>query len=206
MVSVVIVLKVTGSNKMVDLSLITWTHSSYCDVWPMYFGQLKKHFSQIKQYMFVDKDSNQIPTECIQLINNENENYYKRFLNCIEQVEENNVLYMQEDYILYDNVDENLLTSLTEYLNKSNYSFIRLIKSGVEGGDAISKKLNLFEIPRNCQYLFSHQATIWKKQELKKLYQFYKPRHIRDAELYGSHACVSLDMLGCYVYQNEPKR
>ena len=58
---------------MDDLSLITWSHSSYSDVWPMYFGQLEKHFPQIKQYMFIDKNSKDISKKCVQLINDENE-------------------------------------------------------------------------------------------------------------------------------------
>ena len=191
---------------MDDLSLITWSHSSYSDVWPMYFGQLEKHFPQIKQYMFIDKNSKDISKKCVQLINDENESYCKRFINCLEQVQESNVIYMQEDFILYDSVDEKYIQDLAEYLNQSSYSFIRLIKSGVEGGKCVSESLNLFEIPKGCQYFFSHQATIWKKQDLLKLYRFYRPHHIRDAESYGSHACLNLNMSGCYVYQNEPKR
>ena len=191
---------------MKDVATITWSHSSYNDIWEMYFKQFNKYFPEIQQYMFIDKYCDTIPSSCKQLINNPNEKYYKRFIEGLQGVKEPNVIYMQEDFILYDSVDIEHLSKVNDFLINSSYDFVRLIKSGVEGGETVSKELSIFEIPNNCRYVFSHQATIWKKEKLKKLYEFFRPSQLRDSELYGTIACVSKGIKGCYVYQNEPKR
>lgn len=191
---------------MNDLSMITWSHSSYSDVWPAYFGQIEKYYSNIKTHLFVDENADSSEFNCNTILNKESDEYSKRFIECLDQVPEKYVLYMQEDFILYDYVDEEKIGSICSFLESSNYSFTRLIKSGVEGGNCISEDLNLYEIPGYSQYLFSHQATIWKKEDLKKLYESFEPSNLRDAELLGSQICNYLGMKGSYVYQGEPKR
>ena len=113
---------------------------------------------------------------------------------------------MQEDFVLYDSVEKENVEKLNDFLNNSDYSFIRLMKSGVEGGLHIDPEMGLFEVPSDCNYSYCLQATIWKKEDLIKLYNFYRPGTILDSELYGSHACRSLNIKGCYVYNDEPKR
>jgi hypothetical protein len=113
---------------------------------------------------------------------------------------------MQEDFVLYDFVEKKDIEKLNNFLNNSEYSFIRLMKSGVEGGQNVDSEMGIFEIPNNCNYLYSLQAAIWKKEQLIKLYDFFRPETILDSELYGSHACRFLNIKGCYIYNGEAKR
>tara|TARA_R110000851_G_scaffold34190_1_gene90982 strand:- start:800 stop:1537 length:738 start_codon:yes stop_codon:yes gene_type:complete len=191
---------------MKDVRLTTWSHSSYSDIWPMYFGQLKKCAPFLKQSLFVEKPTNKVPPECTEILNNENDAYYRRFLDSLEEVEEAYMIYMQEDFVLYNKIDITDLQKIKDFLSDSPYSFVRLMKSGVEGGEKLSNDLNIFEIPNNCPYIFACNATMWKKKDFIKLYDFFRPVNILNAELYGSHACRNLNMKGCYVYNNEPKR
>tara|TARA_Y100000114_G_scaffold153937_1_gene174939 strand:+ start:1049 stop:1711 length:663 start_codon:yes stop_codon:yes gene_type:complete len=172
----------------------------------MYFGQIEKFLDISRHNVFIDKNCDEIPEYCNQLINDENNEYYLRFLNCLSQVSEKYVLFMAEDFILYDKVENEKIQRIVKFLNNTNYSCVRLIKSGVEGGDLVNADENIYEIPNSSQYHFSHQATIWKKDDLYKLYNFFKPSHLRDAELYGTFAMKSTNMKGCYVYNNEPRR
>ena len=73
---------------MKNQALITWTHSEYSDIWPLYFGRLEKHFKYDKSYIFVDKKTNKIPEKHIQLVNNDRDPWYKRFIECLDKVEE----------------------------------------------------------------------------------------------------------------------
>jgi hypothetical protein len=189
-----------------NLRVGTWSHTSYSELWPMYYGQFERHASFLPHCVFLNEKSDLIPTYCKQIINNENHPYHKRFIQSLEEVEEDYFLYMQEDYVLYDDVKQKKIENIVKFLEKTDYSFVRLIKSGVEGGTKIDDKLNLIEFPRDCQYYFAVNSAIWKKEDFSKLYKFFTPNSILDSELYGSIACKSLGIKGCYVYEGEPKR
>lgn len=193
---------------MDNIIVTTWTHSSYEDIWPMYYGQFKKYAPELKHALFINKkvQHKSVPKNCIQVINNEKKDFSERWLNCMNQITEDNIIYMQEDFVLYDRVDIEWMKKIQNFLNESDYSFVRLIKSGVEGGKCVDEDLKIWEIPENSQYVFACNATIWKRKEFIKLFGYYKPRTILDSELYGSNACRVLGIKGCYTYDNEPKR
>lgn len=193
---------------MDNIIVTTWTHSSYDDIWPMYYGQFKKHAPEIKHALFINKkvEHESIPDNCMQIINNEKKDFSERWLSCMNQISEDNIIYMQEDFVLYDRANIEWMKKVQNFLNESNYSFVRLIKSGIEGGACVDSDLKIWEIPENSQYVFACNATIWKRKEFIKLFDYYRPRTILDSELYGSNACRALGMKGCYIYDDEPKR
>ena len=70
---------------MKDVAIITYTTSKYRDVWPMHFGQLSIHASELKSYAFSDEDSKDIWNyEYHQLITYvEEEPYWKQYTVCL---------------------------------------------------------------------------------------------------------------------------
>ena len=158
-----------------EIVVTTWSHSSYSDIWKMYYGQFQEHAPYCKHYMMVNKINDDFPENCVPIINDENEKFSKRLVSSLKQVESDNIIYMQEDFVLYADVKKDYLIKVKNFLNNSNYSFIRLMKSGVEGGQLINEELNIYEIPSNCQYLYCLQAAMWKKNDLIRLFDFYKP-------------------------------
>ena len=189
-----------------DIAVTTWSHTSYSDIWPMYYGQFEKNAPFLKHYMFINEANNHSPHSCTQIVNDETKKFSERLCYSLEKVEENTIIWMQEDFVLYDPVESDKIVFLNDFLNNSDYSFIRLIKSGVEGGSCIDKNIGLYEVPILSPYLYCLQATIWKKLDLYKLYDCYRPKNMMDSELYGSNAARSLGMKGCYVYNGENKR
>ena len=187
-----------------EIALITWTHNEYSDIWPMYFGRLDKHLKYDKSYIFLDKQSNKIPDNHVQLINNDQHPWHKRFLQCLDQVEEDYILYMQEDHIFYEDVDTKKLNELFSFFKDSEYSSLRLIKSGELGG--LEVKQNIFDIPTDSQYSLSQQSAIWKKQDLKEIISFYRPSTFRDVEAYGSFAMNNLNKKSCYYHCDGQQR
>ena len=195
--------------KIDNLRVATWSHSTYKDVWPMYFGQLNQNAPGLKHCLVVDKDVPAPAPGCRVIVNNENDPYYKRFVESFKKIDEEHVMYMQEDFILYDKADMARIEGINSFLKDSPYSFIRMLKSGVAGGPKVHDDLNLFEIPREDfpqQYIFSYQGAIWKKKDLVKLFEHFKPSGLIDGEKRGTGACLQLGIRGCYVYNNERKR
>jgi hypothetical protein len=187
-----------------QIALITWTHNEYSDIWPLYFGRLDKHVNYQKSYIFLDEQSDKIEDKHIQLVNNDKEPFYKRFMDCLNQIDEEYVLYLQEDHIFYDDCQEHELDRVFEFLKNNDYSCVRLIKSGELGGPQIAE--NLYEIPKNSTYSFSQQSAIWKRADLLKLFELYKPNTYRDVEAFGSTAMRYARLKSCYYYNNEPQR
>ena len=190
---------------MNNLALITWSNTEYSDIWPPYFGRLERHFPNFKKsYIFLNEKSDRVPERHMQLINNEKQLFYKRFLKGLNEIEEDYVLYLQEDHIFYDDVDQEKIEQLLVVLKESDYSFIRLIKSGELHGTEIEE--NLFEIPFHSQYIFSQQSAIWKKEDLIKIFNFFRPKTYRDVENYGTIAMRNLRKTGCYYYDGGEQR
>ncbi len=187
-----------------EIALVTWTHNEYSDIWPVYFGRLDKHVEYNKSYIFLDNHSDKISDKHIQLVNNDQEPFYKRFMDCLEQIEEDYVLYLQEDHIFYEDCKDDEIQKVFEFLKDSEYSCVRLIKSGELGGDCIAE--NLYNIPDTSPYSFSQQSAIWDRKDLIKLMDLYKPKTYRDVELYGSTAMRYAKLKSCYYYNEEPKR
>jgi len=189
-----------------NLAITTWSHTSYSDIWPMYYGQFDKCAPFFKHYMFINEGTNKTPKYCEEIVNNESEKFSERLCYSLAQVKEKNIIWMQEDFVLYNKVEQKTINKINDFLNSSKYSFVRLIKSGVEGGERVNNHMGIFEIPKSCHYLYSLQSSIWKKSDLIKLYNFYRPKNMMESELYGSHACRGLNISGCYLYNGEKKR
>ena len=187
-----------------DVVVATRSHTSYSDIWPMYYGQYKKHAPFLDHYMMINEIDNGFPTGCTPLVNNENEKFYKRLTDSLSLMNHENIIYAQEDFVLYDDVNEQYLDSVVTFLNESNYHFIRLMKSGFHPqgnhGNLVNEELHIWEVPKSSQYLYCLQATIWKRQSLIDLFNFYRPRNMMQAELQGSHACRAIGIKGCYIH------
>jgi hypothetical protein len=187
-----------------DIALVTWTHNEYSDIWPLYFGRLEKHLEFEKSYILLDAHSENIPDRHIQLINNDQDPYFKRFMECLEQIEEEYILYLQEDHIFYEDCHDKKLERVFKFLQESDYSCVRLIKSGELGGETIAQ--NLYNIPTHSPYSFSQQSAIWKRTDLLKLFDLYKPKTYRDVEAYGSTVMHYAKLKSCYYYDGEKQR
>ena len=193
-----------------DVVVTTWSHTSYSDIWEMYYGQYKKHAPFLDHCMMINEIGNGFPADCTPLVNNEEERFHKRLTDSLNMINNESIIYAQEDFVLYDNVNEEYLDSLVSFLNDSDYDFIRLIKSGFHsGGDhgkLINEDLHIWEIPKTCPYLYSLQATVWKRKSIIDLFSFYRPRNMMQAELQGSNACRAIGVKGCYIYNGGSPR
>ena len=104
-----------------------------------------------------------MPDYCEQIKNDENDPFYKRLIESLNQVEQDIILFSLEDFILYDRVNEANMSEMVEYLDKSTYDFVRLIRSGIDEAKTgpsklIEKNLNLYEVPFDC-----HIFTVYKQ-------------------------------------------
>ncbi len=190
---------------MENLSLITYSNSNMEDVWEAHFNQIKKHFKSNSKIYFISDKHYENPVIDKTFIYKNSEPYYKAWLNCLENISEDYFIYLQEDLILYDDVQiENLKKYISILENNKNFDFIRLIKSGKKFSD--EPFLNeLYYVNKSSFPQFSMQPTIWKKSRFIELYKKVQAEKWFESEDYEK-ACNLLNIKGFFTYSGEKKR
>ena len=193
---------------MNDIAVVTYTTSKYADVWAMHFGQLSEHKGPLKSYAFSDEESTQLwkfPLEQHQLVCYKNSDYYwKQYVNCLEAVNEDFIIYSQEDFILFSDVNIEMISRYQHFLQSSNYDYVRLIRCGYQTPLDRPIKDDIFEVHMDTDDAFSMQATLWKKESIKKLYEHVKSVKWLESDSWnvGSR---NVGIRGTLVYNGEPK-
>ncbi len=191
---------------MKNVAAITYTTSKYADAWPAHFGQLSKHLGGIKSYVFSDKGSDaKFDFSKHTLVEHyDAAPYWVQYTTGLDFVKEDYVVYLQEDFFLYADVNHEMLQKYVNFLEKSDYDYVRLIRCGFE--TPLDKHVgnNIFEVHMDTNDAFSMQATLWKKESIRKLYA-----HVKSEKwLEGPHwdrGCREVGIKGTFCWSGEPK-
>jgi hypothetical protein len=201
---------------MSKISLVINTVSKNNDVWEMFFNQIDQFVTKgffDKKYVFVDDDLSKIPIGYEIIKYKKNESFKNQFVSCIERVEEEFCIYISEDYILYDFINEESIDFFKSTLMKNpSLSFIRFMKGGTYLGPHEKFCDNLFFVPINKDYFYTGQAALWKTRDLELIHQRGPNLHIANAdwensfEFQATETCRKLGLSGLFCYYGEPKR
>jgi hypothetical protein len=168
----------------------------------MFHNQQKK-YTGINLLIISDKDGfSTVDKNRIYCYNND-EDYWGVWVNALEKFNIENFIYLQEDFILYNQVNDKKILDLVNYLNTTDYSFIRLIKSGNLNTKIISE--NIYEIESSNNNIFSMQPTIWKTQDYVKIMKNVMEKKWLETENYQSYM-KNNNIKGLYYFNDEPKR
>lgn len=170
---------------MDNITLLTYTHSKASDVHQPYFDRLRKHFNINEHVVMCDKMLN-YEGITMSLYDN-NEKYYEQMLNGLSKVQSEYVIYSQEDYILFKDVDVDRLNKLKDLLDLDrNISFIRLIYSGVNF-NPVDYNNELIYLRADSEYYFSTQITIWRVKDLIEMFSKSKVDRVFDEPMNSRH-------------------
>jgi hypothetical protein len=189
-------------NNKNKVCLVTYTNSVMQDVWPFYFGQVDEYLDKsIKSYAFSNLDEDSFKTKFF--VYDNSDPYYKQYLDCLKNVKEDFLIYAQEDFFLYHDVDYKKILELANILEKSNYDYIRLIRSGY-ASPLLDSELgdNLYEVDMNSNDAFTMQATLWKKSKLISLYDKCKSEKWLESKDWNN-SCRQLGIRGLFYYNGE---
>jgi hypothetical protein len=187
-----------------DIALITYTNSVMEDIWPVYFGELSVNLDNcIASFAFSNKDINiKENKNTTTYVYNNSDPYYKQYLDCLKNVRQNYLIYAQEDFFLYNNVNHKELLNLKKILENSNYDYIRLIRAGYKTPLNDSEYKNLYKVDMTSNDAFSMQATLWKKSSLVNLYKDCKSIKWLESSEWNNSA-KNLGIKGLFYYDNE---
>ena len=179
---------------------IVYTHSNCSDLWEMFIKQNQKH-SNLPLFFITDKLIPNFPEDS-QYVYNEEDNYSDVWIAVLNKINTDYFIYLQEDFILYDNVKIHKLNEYIEVLKNSDYSFVRLIKSGEVNGTVTN---TLFEISSDNPYIFAMQATIWKTKDYINILQNVHEEKWLETLKYIEYMSKN-NIKGLSHYDNELKR
>jgi hypothetical protein len=161
----------------ITIPLIVYTHTDMKDVWPMFFGQLKKYIGDTKVYVAVNEDDTQL-SDYIRIIYDDSNQYTQRWKEILEKVEEETFIFLHEDMILFDKVDFQLLEKYIRYVGDGLVESIKLILAGDRFDEwSVDKTL-----VTNQYAKFSIQPTITQKKVFQQLVENLPPMNIWEFE------------------------
>ena len=101
-----------------------------------------------------------------------------RLLYALDQIDEEYLLWVQEDMWLKTNVDSNLFENAYRFVERNDFNILRMHRINSMSSpypdhytetDLFINDYRIIKINKNAGYLMSHQPSIWKKSFLKEV-------------------------------------
>ncbi|MEH0860075.1 hypothetical protein [Halobacteriovorax sp. DPLXC-1] len=168
-------------NMSTKVCSVMYSHTDYSDVWPCYFQQKEKHCPVIgPKFIFINKYSEEVPTDYEQIIYDENKSYPEKIHSCLQILKNRGFevcLFEHEDMILYKDVDfiqlkqaiETVLKPSTKNFPRNGLDSIRLIKASQCYSFRSINNQNIKRMLPFSKWLYSVQPTIWKIDKFSEL-------------------------------------
>ncbi len=195
--------------------IICYSHSSYSDLWDMFFGQIDKYLPNTKKYLFTDSVNRDVSDDISVIQYNDSDSYSDRVSHCLQSVKEDVCIFHHEDMILYDKPDIDKISEMMDFVSEYNIDYIKLLKGGhvndIELEDMPIE--NLYWIPHTSERLsFAIQPTIWKVKKLLEVYKNSSPSKlvgnvaVGNFEINASDYVNQSNINGLYWFSGENKR
>jgi hypothetical protein len=184
------------------IAQLAYTNSNCRDLWEMFITQNRRHCS-MPLYMISDVKPETFGFDDA-LIYQNSDPYFQVWINAIEKFGGDYFIYLQEDFVLYGDVNQEKIDEYVEFLrNHHEYSFVRLLKSG----HLYDKKLSdtLYEIESTNMNVFAMQATIWRTVDYVRLMSVAKSPRWLETDVDYRNIMISMDMKGAYHYNGEQR-
>jgi len=157
----------------ISVPIIVYTHTDMKDVWPLFFGQLKKYIGGTKIYVAVNQTDAEL-SDYVQVTYDDSNQYTQRWEEILEQIEEETFIFLHEDMILFDEINFQLLEKYIEYVKNNSVKSIKLILVG----DHFNESSVDETLVTNSFAKFSIQPTIIQKKTFQQLVKNSYPMNI----------------------------
>jgi hypothetical protein len=191
---------------MLNIPIVTYTHSNCKDVWPIYFGQLDEFLPDIESHVLSNEYSDVKYNRHTFHLYIDNEPHWWQWVGFLKTLSCPYFLYMQEDFFLYKQPNLDILRSYINFLDENKeYSYVRLIANKFLKRNLI--KDNLYRIESEDPYIICMQPTIWRTSEFIKVFSTVKVAdYTGDEGKKINEAAVLNNIVGSYSYHGEPLR
>ncbi len=195
-----------------DILFIVNTHSSYHDVFDLFYKQFRRHCSRSRLAVFTDKVMTLEARDYV-IRYDPCLDFRSQYLSCLETIEDPFCITLNDDYFLTGAPNWVILERLYYDLRaNSAYSFIRLLRGHNFSDATMGGSSDLFHCDPLVDFVFSQVATLWRTRRLEFVYSAVLPSGIArkgkelQAEVLADHFCRLHGIKGGSYFAGEPKR
>jgi hypothetical protein len=189
------------------LDIVLYSHESYSDCWPAFFGELERHcnYPFNNRYLFSNETNNRADKSFKHIAYNNGDSYTNRLLDCLKQSDGDKILFTHEDMILCGQVNELYFQEAIDALD--NHDFVKLIKGGSPKDTREDIPYKNSEVLKYCRhtfdYVFAIQPTVWNKDKLIELLLCNQDQDIWQFETVGQEYCRKAGYRGLYTLHKD---
>lgn len=168
-----------GLNKpSIDLVIVVNSTDHFEDCWYPFFKLFEIYWPDCQFPIILNTETknflyHKLNLQCSQ--NNLNSinrklTWSESLINCLDKIKSKYILYLQEDYFLYDFVDSKMILEFFDIMNSEQYAHIRLMEIDDNKNGPYRPSVNyplLWEIDQKANYRVGLQAGLWIKEKLK---------------------------------------
>jgi hypothetical protein len=187
---------------------LTFSHSEYCDVWKLYFPQMRKYFNVgIEHFFAVNEEHPEIPTYINIIKYDERKNYPERLLSSLEKLSNYEYIFFDhEDMFLYSTPDYEKINNYYQLLKNGEYDYIRLIKGGDCIYEPVLKCPTLYNFNVKSKWIFSIQPSLWKRSVLMEILKANSNCNIWELEMKSQKVLKKLRIKSAFSYRSGQRR
>lgn len=149
---------------------------SFEDCWEPFFKLFSTYWPECSQPIVLNTETKDFSWQGLNLKSSKVAEYSGRknltwsecLLNCLDQIETDIILYLQEDYFLHAPVDAARIQEYVNLMLKQNIATISLVSFSNSGPFQPTEHPELWRVGQKADYRISLQASLWKKDALKK--------------------------------------
>lgn len=159
------------------------TTDNFEDCWLPFFTLFKKYWPNYSGKIYLNTETKSYTFDGLNIVSIKNAqhiagkpNWPKSFLAALDYMEEDIILYLQEDYFFKNFVDNDFVKNTVDVMLADNtISCIHLTDQATTGPFIEYAPNNHYKlIAKNAAYRISCQAALWRKKELKKYIRTYE--------------------------------
>lgn len=165
---------------MKDLSIVISSCNKYHYLWDIQLQLFNKFWPQCPYEIYVISESSELPQMDTNLkLNNYNTNkqptgpsdWSPALRDALSKIDSKYILYLQEDYIFTDFVDESRFEALLQYAMENELNYIRFYTGPPGNGNVvqIQEDVRIREILPGSRWRNNLMLALWKKETLTSM-------------------------------------
>jgi len=151
-----------------EISILLYTHSEYSFIWNATISLLQKYAGNIKIYWCCDSLHDYTLPESWSLYTYDTSlNWGSRIRGCLDLIQTKYIIYLQEDWLLIDNISMDKLNYLMNFMDEKN---CRYLTTDIRQRFAVPPIQSIFP-DYEFQKIYGHwmQPSIWNKELLYQI-------------------------------------
>lgn len=185
--------------KSTSYTILVNTTDSFEDCWIPFFTLFKKSWPDYKGKIYLNTETKSFTFPVLSIVpvrNNKHTPAKKRtwsecLIGALENIEDEIILYMQEDYFIKSNVKNEIIEDFVRLMKENNIDCIHLTDQNSPGPFSPSNYEDLWLIDKIASYRVSCQAALWKRSVLLQYIRAYE--NPWQFEKYGTKRSQILD-------------